>query len=152
MYLESCVTSEQTAQPRRLKHGQVTWCSLALTGASYSPGHPWRGVSSNAAFNISQETCLCLLALVFQFISFLTKWKLVANSTRGSKTLPGRIRRGSRTWNSLGASGDGASVTGDSKGKRALGTCINNRLHPNTPQWPTGEAGREVNCPHPSPL
>lgn len=108
------------------------WCH-------YSTGHPWRGVSSNAAFNITQEICLCLLVLVFQLISFLTKWKLVSNSTRGSKTLPGRIRRGSRTWNSLGASGDGASVKGDSMGKRALGTCIQLTGCIQTwPQWPTG--------------
>lgn len=108
------------------------WCH-------YSTGHPRRGVSSNAAFNITQETCLRLLVLVFQLISFLTKWKLVSNSTRGSKTLPGRIRRGRRTWNSLGASGDGASVKGDSMGKRALGTCIQLTGCIQTwPQWPTG--------------
>lgn len=88
---------------------------------------------------MTQEICLCLLVSVFQFISFLTKWKIVSNSTRASKTLPGRIRRGSRTRNRLGASGDGASVKGDSTGKRALGTriqltgCIQTRL-----QWPTG--------------
>lgn len=108
------------------------WCH-------YSTGHPQRGVSPNAAFNITQETCLRLLVLVFQLISFLTKWKLVSNSTRGSKTLPGRIRRGRRTWNSLGASGDGASVKGDSMGKRALGTCIQLTGCIQTwPQWPTG--------------
>lgn len=109
------------------------WCH-------YSTGHPWGGVSSNAAFNITQEACLCLLVSVFQFISFLTKWKLVLNSTRGSKTLPGRIRRGSRTQNSLGASGGGASVKGDSMGKRALGTHIQltGTCIQTWPQWPTG--------------
>lgn len=108
------------------------WCH-------HPTGHPWGGVSSDAAFNITQETCLCLLVSVLQLISFLTKWKLVSNSTRGSKTLPGRNRRGSRTQNSLGASGDGASVKGDSKGRRALGTCIQQTGCIQTwPQWPTG--------------